>query len=111
MRLHRHRELDDCVAESMAAHHLASLVDLRAGAILFVLAAVDPVSAATMDAAGDSFGGDSWNRISNWVRNVFGSNGCPLGPAFWQSRFTCGGRGAGLVRWTVARNPHRMAAG
>ena len=81
----RYGKLVDRVETSMAADGRASLVDLRAGAILFVLAAPHFAFASPLDAARHYFGGVGRNRISNRVRNFFGADDRALGLAIWQS--------------------------
>ena len=69
----------------MAADNLPSLVDLRAGAILFALAVADLVSAMNMDAARHRVGRTRWNRVPNRLRNFFSANDRAVGSAIRKS--------------------------
>src|SRR6266550_2517687 len=75
MGFHRHGELADCLERSMAISDLASVVDLRSGAILPVLAAAHFAGTAQMDAVRNHCGRVCRRRVSNWLRDLLGG-GC-----------------------------------
>src|SRR6266403_1491368 len=95
----------------MAIGDLASVVDLRAGAILFVLAAAHFAVAAQMGAFRDYCSRVCRHRVSDRVRDFFSPDHCPMGVAVWQPRLARGRRSARLVGRSIARIARRLAVG
>src|SRR5438105_15759761 len=93
----------------MAVGDLASLVDLRAGAILFVLAAAYFAAAAQMGAVRNYCGRFCRHHVSNRLRDFFGPDHCPMGVALRQSRLARSRRGTGLV-WRATEGIARRVA-
>jgi len=67
----------------MATNDFASLVDLRAGAILSALAAADFAFAEEMDVAKHHFGSVGRSRLPNRLRNFLSADDRALGVAVW----------------------------
>src|SRR6184192_3584842 len=86
----------------------ASLVDLRAGAILSALAAVHSAASTSMDAADNHFRCVGWRRVSNWLRDFFRANDRPLGFAFRQPRLSRGRCSPWLVWRPTPARPRRL---
>ena len=107
---HRNGELADRMARSMAADDLASVVDLRAGAILFVLAASYFAVSAQMDAVRNHHGCVGRHRVSNRLRDLFSADHCSMGVAIRQPRLARRRRSAGLVWRTTESIARRLGA-
>src|SRR5438105_2365567 len=95
----------------MAIGDLASVVDLRTGAILFALAAAHFVVAAQMGAVGNYCGRVCRHRVSSRLRDSFSPDDCPMGVAVRQSRLARGRRSTGLVWWATEGLARLLAAG
>src|SRR6266478_4941501 len=87
---------------------LASLVHLRAGAILSPLAALHSAASASMDAADHRFRCAGWSRVSNWLRDFFRANDRPLGFAVRQPRLSRRRCSSWLVRRPAPAQPRRL---
>src|SRR5579864_6916477 len=94
----------------MATDNFTSVVGLRAGTILSVLAAADSAVAATMDGARDRFGRGRRNRVSNWLRNFFRAGHRAMGVAIRQFGFARRWRSAGVVWRQIARDSRWLVA-
>src|SRR5437763_15119948 len=90
----------------MAARDFASLVCLRAGTILLVLATAHSFSPAQMDLAGDRDRCARRDCIPHRLRFLRCSYHRTLGLAVWKSRFARGGRSARLV-WNAVETKSR----
>src|SRR5882762_8614937 len=93
----------------MAIGDLPSVVDLRAGAILFALAAAHFAVAAQMGAVRNYCGRVCRYRVSNRLRDFFSPDHCSMGLAVRQSRLARGRRSAGLVWRATASFARRLA--
>src|SRR5437899_8773952 len=94
----------------MAIGDLTSVVDLRAGAILFALAAAHFAVAAQMGAVRNYCGRVCRYRVSNRLRDFLSPDRCPMGVAVRQPRLARGWRSAGLVWRATERIARRLAA-
>src|SRR5437588_557289 len=102
--------MGDCLEKSMAIGDLASVVDLRAGAILPGVAAAHFADTAQMDAVRNYCGRVCRHRVSNRLRDLFSADHCPMGVAIRQPRLARGRRSAGLVWRTAESIARRLAA-
>jgi len=95
----------------MAIGDLASVVDLRAGAILLGVAAAHFAVTAQMDALHNYCGGICRHCVPNRLRDFFRAADRPMGVAVRQPRLTRGRGSFGLVWWTAHGIAWQLGAG
>src|SRR5207245_4894946 len=93
-----------------AISDLTSVVYLRSGAILPVLAVAHFAGTAQMDAVRNHCGRVCRRRVSNWLRDLLGADHCSMGVAIREPRLTRRRRSPGMVWRATASIARRLAA-